>query len=170
MKKLNSFVLLTFIFSLLIACNSDDSSGDSGSKATISVADLDSGVFIEGATKKSGTAPAPTGTLDLQIDELEQKAFQSTGYAIEFTSNDNISGAYVQLKSVDGNIANGYFDVPSSAFNTNNKKSLSKRKKGSLNNTKLSVVGDYEIDVNFNDTILPGEFCYEILFMMLMEI
>lgn len=173
MKKLNIFLIA---ITLLTACtwlssctkDIDPLSGDTAlaneQNATeeykISVSELENNVSIEGATKLTGTAPVPTGTLDFQIASTEQAAFQNNGFTIQFESTGDVAGAYIQLLDVDGNKIDGYFDVPVDAFSSGRLGNINKG--NNILNGKTTSEDEFEIDVNFTSSIPAGQFCYEI--------
>jgi len=131
----------------------------------IPISDIESGIRIAGATKKTGTPPSPNGKLDFQINTNKQEAFQEAGFDITFSSLDNIKGAYVLFQDSDGNKLDKYLEVPVSALDgkkdsENNIKTSKKHRKKSIQNRGLTG-NDFEIDVDF-DNIPAGTFCYEI--------
>ncbi|MGB0523481.1 MAG: hypothetical protein ACPGJS_11010 [Flammeovirgaceae bacterium] len=170
MKTSKLFLLLTMMtfVNLLSSCNEEDvtphernqqlaNEQNALEENPIAVTDLTNHVNIEGATKKSGTAPAPTGTVDFQIETNTQMAFQSVGFLIQFQSTSNVAGAYIQLRDVDGNKANGYFDVPTSAFSSG--RWAQSNKNPFTNRVTNDLLG---IAVSFNNALPPGQFCYDI--------
>ncbi len=130
---------------------------------SITTSELSQGVEIFGASKETGTAPAPTGNLAFQVESNSQEAFQATGFDIEFTTSTEIAGAYVQLKDVDGNNAEGYFDIPATSINANGRRRSVKN--GPIKPSpfgKRKAEGSLSIEVDFSTAVLPGQFCYEI--------
>lgn len=174
MKKTKFLILVTFLFSLTYSCSSDDNKSNPDDDLAqqqnetenrkIPIAEIESGISINGATKISGLPPAPNGVLDLQIATNKHPAFQVYGFNAEFSSTGVIEGAYLLFTDSDGVKAGSYFDVPVSAFA--GKKGNTKNDGNSIVN-KLSVFKsstantDYVVDVDF-DNIGPGSFCYEI--------
>ena len=167
MKKLNSLFALIFVTSLfLFSCSDDDNNNTDTSSSEdreIPVTELTNGITISGAKLKTGTPPSPTGNLDFQISTVEQQAFLNNGFNISFTSTGNITGAYIQFKDVNGNNADGYFDIPSTAFGTDNGGKISgiRGKKSTFSKTKINEE-DLQINVDFEESIAPGKFCYAI--------
>ncbi len=171
MKKSNAFFALTFMATLLfISCGNDDSNnnpsnGDNEEEVSedtvISTDILKAGVVIGDLELTSGTPPAPNSDLDFSISTNEQDAFLDNGFDIDFSSTDEIAGAYIQLQDADGNNVDGYFDIPKEAFdNSITGKLASKKRK---NKNKLSAKSDdtdYGIDVDFEASVPVGRFCY----------
>ncbi|TRX49207.1 hypothetical protein FNH22_27575 [Fulvivirga sp. M361] len=56
-----------------------------------------------------------------------QEGFLTSGFDITFSSTSIIAGAYIQLLDVNGNKADGYFDVTASKFDINGR-----RRKGNI--------------------------------------
>ena len=72
--------------------------------------DLDN-LKIDGATKKSG-APTPNGAISFQLDNPSTSAFLKTGFTIDIKeTSDAFVGAYLQIKSIDGDVAGEYWDI-----------------------------------------------------------
>ena len=155
----------------MLSCNDDDTNDldsemaleqaqNASEDREIPIAELEANIEIPGAIKKTGAAPAPTGTLDFQITTEDQEGFLGSGFDITFSSANVIAGAYIQLLDVNGNKVDGYFDIPASKFDLNGR-----RRSGPLKNSSLGRIkeeGDLLIDVNFEEAIKPGRFCYEI--------
>ncbi|MDB2385147.1 hypothetical protein N9V96_01610 [Polaribacter sp.] len=129
----------------------------------ITLATLSSGVTINGSTKETGIAPAPNSDLDFQLNTSATEAFQSSGFSVEFSSSDNIAGAYILLKDIDGNTADSYFDVTQLYAKNVNKKGTTKSVLGKTK-TNVQAKNDYEneIAIDFGDNVPAGQFCYDI--------
>ncbi len=126
----------------------------------IPVSELDKNVVVVGATKKTGTAPAPTGSVDFKLQGRNNRAQLKSGFNIKLESNDDdIAGAYLQLLDSDKNKVDGYFEVPISAFTSGR---LNGKSKNNLGGLKTKELEENEIDINFGDGLQPGTFCYEI--------
>ncbi len=173
MKKVNLLITLLIVSCIsLSSCSSDDNNNetpdtenpDNTDPSEITAATLTDGVTIDGATLQSGTPPAPNGALDFQISTSKQEAFLTSGFNISFTSTDQIAGAYLQFKDIEGNNANGYYDVPASAFGDSDgiKSSGNSGKKKAKQSTSKNEEENLIIDVDFEDTIPVGSFCYVI--------
>ncbi|TPN87717.1 hypothetical protein [Aquimarina algicola] len=182
MKKVNLLFATIFVAIItLSSCSSDDNTvneGENGNEETgggnpgeediedreIPVSELADGITIQGGEKKSGSAPAPTGDVDFKLGFSEQNAFLTNGFDIDFTSTDpNIKGAYLQVTDVDGNKIDGYFDITDLKANQNGGKAFNQKKKVSA---QAKMEGEdptsYNINVNFDASLQPGKFCYEI--------
>ncbi len=170
MKKLNLFFTsIMFVSVFLFSCSSDDDSpavddGANAEEREIPVAELTSGITIPGAKMETGTPPSPSGALNFVTSTAQKEAFLNNGFNISFTSTGAVAGAYIQFQDVNGNAVPGYFDIPSTAFNNGdgNKTSGIKGKKKTLFTSKMNEEGELEINVDFEETVSPGKFCYAI--------
>ncbi len=128
----------------------------------IPLQELESGLVIEAAVKRTGTPPTPTNNLDFKINTAKQEAFLTNGFNISFSSDDDVTGAYILVQDTEGNASNSYFEVPL----TDNQTLKSKRVKTTHSRkqelSQKRVDDDFTIDIDFNSTIQPGQFCYEI--------
>lgn len=172
MKRLSyTMVCASIIF--FASCSDDDPEVDPNvelansqnltEERAITTAELSQGVTISGASKEAGSAPTPSGNLTFQVQAGSQGAFQSSGFDVEFTTSTEIAGAYIQLKDLDGNNVDGYFDVPATSINANGRKrsdNSGPAKPSPFGRRKAE--GSLAIDVDFAATVLPGQFCYEI--------
>lgn len=119
-------------------------------------------VVIEGATKHDGLPPTPNEAISLDVSNAEKNAVLNEGFNIPLSSDGAITGAYVQFKSDDGTMADSYYDIDITANLSNSGKSgyrnLTKKGLRSL----AAKVDGITLDIDFNSTIEPGTFCYEI--------
>ncbi len=177
MKKLIlSFASLTSL--LFINCSSDDSNSSSPSdgsmlldvaqnpieESPINLQTLEKGITIPDAIVKTGTI-TPTGDISFDIDAKKQSAFLDTGFSVELEVPDNYAGAFIQLKGDNGELSDTYFDISNNqSFGFKNlNKQLSTSLFTSKNTAAKSLEDDtnvIEIDVEFENTIPPGRFCY----------
>lgn len=176
MKIIKLLFLLTLLFSITFSCGNDDGAGtqpdedleqqqNETENRNIPIAEIDNGIIIEGATKITGVPPAPNGSLNFQIDGSKQEAFQLAGFDIDFTTTDNIEGAYIVFKEQGGAASNSYFDVPVSALIAGKSvktKTEGVKKSRKVTSLKALVENNYVLDVDFDQSIGPGDFCYEI--------
>lgn len=171
MKKILLSIVIAAI--TLTSCSSDDSNTpgeniaeiqNATEETAISAATLEEGIVIEGASKETGTAPSPNSTMSFELNTSLTEAFQSTGMNIQFSSDEQVSGAYVQFKDTDGNPTDSYFDIPSNSFNTVDSERSSSSRKSLLKTAARSLEEGFEdqIEINFTSTIPAGEFCYDI--------
>lgn len=175
MKKITrvaSVLAISFCLgsTFLLSCSDDDTPSlgneelaneqNATEENLISVTQLNSGVELVGATKESGTPPAPNSTMDFRINTDKQTAVQRRGFEIKFSSDDAIAGAYVRLKNVDSTPMDGYFKIPSSMFN-NFRVADELSSNGRLVNIQEEYY-DFEIGVRFDESISAGQFCYDI--------
>ncbi|NMH86510.1 hypothetical protein [Flavivirga algicola] len=172
--KITKTLLTLIAFTVLAySCSSDDGNNNGNEQladeqnqleeAPVPVENLNSDISIEGATKNQGTPPAPNSSLNLEISSDKAEAFQSSGFNLKFSSTEtNIAGAYLLFKDADNNTASDYFDIPVSSFKTNKsggtKENQSSKKNPLFKNNNL-IDGEYEIDVDFDNTFPPGKFC-----------
>lgn len=129
------------------------------SKITLDV--LKANIKIEGSEVKSGTPPTPNQKVEFELENTSQQAFQSTGFEIEIDSESGLSGAYVQLKDSEGNVADEYYDVTLDNEIVFFKESRLKTKEKLASKTAEDENTQF-IDVQFEEELQPGEFCYVI--------
>lgn len=120
--------------------------------------DVSENIIINNGTIVPGDAPTPTGTLPFTMDQTTQSGFQKNGFDITFDAPTNYAGAYIQVQSTDGTMANEYWNVTG----PRRSKVINNEKRKGFFNKKLSKVNDQqiEIDVDFEDTVPAGTFCY----------
>ncbi|WP_103864384.1 hypothetical protein [Aquimarina sp. I32.4] len=170
MKKLNLFFAGVLLASVcLFSCSSDDDNKDNGAPAgdnvaeerEIPVSELKSGVTIPVGKLESGTPPTPTGTMNFSINTTQQEAYLTKGFNISFSSTDQVAGAYIQFKDVNGTPIEGYYDVQEFITSGGGKSAAIKGRKNAVITSKMNE-GNLEIDVDFAATVAPGRFCYDI--------
>ncbi|UZO80745.1 hypothetical protein NBT05_17630 [Aquimarina sp. ERC-38] len=150
-------------FLTVISCGDDADNVDQDLEnaaledVALEASDVLSNLIIEGAEKKAGSAPAPTGTASFTIATKKQSAFQKNGFDIELQAPENYAGAYLVVKDESG-VASGYFDIPKGA-NFRNKAKTSKKRNFLKSSIQKMDENTIEIDVDFND-VPPGQFCY----------
>lgn len=156
---------------LTTSCSKDDSSSNDDQLdqevALLEETPLDANIIsdnvvINGGTKQQGAPPTPNEAISLDISGTSRTAFLGEGFDVSLSSDASIVGAYLRFKSNDGTVADSFYDVNIDANTITDKsgKALIKRRKktGLL---KAKVDGT-TLDVDFNNTIEPGTFCYEI--------
>ncbi len=90
-------------------------------------------------------------------------ALLGEGFDVSINSNANITGAYLQFKSNDGQVSDSYYDVDLNANSTTSKTTRNLFKSKKLKSSIFSKqVDDATLDVDFNLNIEPGTFCYVI--------
>ena len=173
MKTQFNFITLLFIGVLFFAsCNKKEDSpapspdviesDGSGSEDTkIPVSTLESGITVPGASKEKGMPPSPNSNLDFQLNTSRTQALQNSGLSIEFSSTDNIAGAYLLFKDSDGNPSDSYFDLPASSFD-NSRLSLKEVNKKAIGARLSQADFENEVNVNFTSSVPAGKFCYDI--------
>ena len=179
MRKTNSLLLIAIvaITFLVSSCSKDEGTNSSGQgneqlaneqnateETKIPTSTLETGIEIEGATKETGTPPSPNSDLNFELNTDLTEAFQGSGLRIEFSSTESISGAYIQFKDLDGNVASNYFDVSSSFFYRDNGRLERKAEptKKSLSNARVAQDFNDQIEVDFGSNVPAGQFCYDI--------
>lgn len=169
MKKTYVFALASLMLAA-VSCSDDDSNPgivtvtpDPTEEISLNADDVSGGIIIDNGTQVSGNAPTPTGTLPFSLDETSQSGFQKNGFDITFDAPSNYAGAYIQVQSEDGTAADEYWDV--SIPGRSNVTSNEEKRKGLFSkhiSKQISKQNDQEIniDVDFEDTVSPGTFCY----------
>jgi hypothetical protein len=141
-------------------------SQNSTEKFKIETATLEKGISVENATSKEGNPPQWNDeNFDFNLDKTKTSGFQDTGLRIDFSSSEEITGAYIRFKDSDGNAAKNYFDVQISAEDNSEEdyKTKSSKKSNTLFKAKSTKTEDTQtIEVNFSSDIPAGTFCYEI--------
>ncbi|GAA3516402.1 hypothetical protein GCM10022393_33140 [Aquimarina addita] len=165
MKK-TYLCLAASLFLAVISCGDDDSDGagllsvdtNPTEETVLDPSTISENISIKGGERITGEAPQPTGTLAFTLDNTTQSAFLNNGFDITFDAPDSYAGAYIQIKSNDGTAVADYFDVEGYY----NKSTARKIRKSSKLATKSKKVVDNEVtvDVDFNDNVPPGKFCY----------
>lgn len=182
MKITKFFITLTFALFCFVSCSDDDANDkeetneetveqidaipdpvpdpeEESTAPDIPITTLDAGIQIEGATKITGTPPAPAGTLDFNIQSTDQAGYLDTGFVVNFASTDAVSGAYILLKDENGVKSDSYFNVPLVSGKSNNSKKTDSRRSNAISSKR---VGEQEIEVLFDGNVPTGTFCYEI--------
>ncbi|WP_299313714.1 hypothetical protein [uncultured Aquimarina sp.] len=164
MKK--SYLCAVALLSLVTVSCSDDDSGtgivtvnpDPIEEIALNPDDVSGNIIINNGTIVAGDAPTPTGTLPFTMDQTTQSGFQKNGFDISFGAPTNYAGAYIQLQSSDGTMAAEYWNVTvpgrSNVINNNKRKGLFNKQLSKSNDQQV------EIDVDFEDAVSPGTFCY----------
>lgn len=135
---------------------------------TLTLTEMNANFLIDGAHKRLGNMPEAVGSLSFQTDTKPQTAFLKTGFDIELESNSDISGAYIQLKDVEGNLVECYYEVSASAFSNGREVQLLANQnelffiKGQSIERKTDQDGEYKINVDFAEDMPVGKFCYAI--------
>lgn len=155
--------LAAFALLFVASCGDDDSDApglvnvdpDPTEETALDPSVISGDLIISNGTNITGTPPSPTGNLPFSMSNTTQSAFQKNGFDISFTAPANYAGAYIQLTDPDGGVATDYWDVSGpgrTAITTRERKSLLQGNKSSQDNV--------EIDVDFEDSVPAGTFCY----------
>jgi len=142
------FLIVLCFFFTLHSCSTDidildrdeDTAMDDDSPMDMDTSFSNSDIRVLNSTEISSDLPTPNSTIDFEVNTSLTQAFQSTGFTIEFDTQESFNGAFVQFTDVNGNPTDTYFDVtpteqPSEEFNN-------------------------LIEVEFGPSIPAGEFCY----------
>ncbi|GAA4272138.1 hypothetical protein U6A24_11580 [Aquimarina gracilis] len=165
MKKLNLFLFSSLLLGA-ISCGSDDESPADLTQVdpnpvedmVIDVNTASQGISVNGATRVTGNAPTPNGNISFETSATEQSAFLSNGFDIRLNVPDTYAGAYLQVVE-NGTAASDYLDIPNLAFGASN--ATRTKKHGMFKNTPAKMNdNEVTIDVNFAETLPPGQFCY----------
>jgi len=169
MKQLKP-IILGLLLTVSFACSedsenaaviNDDDAINQLEETVLDEATVLDNLKIDGATKKTG-APSPTGGISFELENISNSAFLNNGFAIDIKeSSDAFVGAYLQVKSVDGNVADGYWDIGNISSKIAPGKKKTQRKTQQSLSSKSKLTGG-SITVNFLDGIKPGKFCYAI--------
>ena len=116
------------------------------------------GISSERGERKDGNPPAANGKINFKLESDKQYGYQEAGVIIEFTQVDDFAGAYIQLKSADGTVDPTYFDIPKRGFKAAPQE---ENRRGSKLGQKEEEQTE-SIELDFDDTIPPGTFCYVI--------
>ena len=125
--------------------------------------DVSTEAVIAGASKVQGNLPTPNGAITLDVTNSTTTAFLGEGFDINFSSDGNPVGAYLQFVSNDGVAASDYFDI-NIAANASGKGSRASGLSfnGNIPSIRARKNADSEIDVDFGVDLPPGQFCYTI--------
>ncbi|CAN1515048.1 hypothetical protein MCETHM1_00912 [Flavobacteriaceae bacterium] len=168
MKIVKFTSILTFIAFLTFSCSKDDTSDNSLNTELanqqnelenkfVTLENLNSGISIEGATKKTATPPQPNSNINLNVSSNTIEGLQKSGFNLSFTSTEtNIAGAYLQFKDANGNFSTSYFDIPLASLKQSKKSNV---KKPLTSNKTVIEKKSYLINVDFTDLIPAGKFC-----------
>jgi len=155
------------LFLVAVSCSNDDTdtafvsvNPDPSEEVALNPDDVSGNIIINNGTLVSGNAPTPTGSLAFSLDETTQSGFQKNGFNIIFDGPTNYGGAYIQVQSADGTMAGNYWNVAS----PNRSNEITNRKRKSILGQLANKSNDQEIeiDVDFEDTVTAGTFCYVI--------
>ncbi len=121
--------------------------------------DVSTEAIIAGASKVQGNLPTPNGAITLDVSNSSTTAFLGEGFDINFNSDGNPVGAYLQY----GVAASDYFDI-NIAANASGKgrKASGLSFNGNIPSSITRKNTDAEIDVDFGVDLPPGQFCYTI--------
>ena len=166
MKLKINYLLFVFVGLLLFSCSSDDETTPNSEETQIEIQKVLDNIIVEGATKNTGAPNAPNQAISFELNKENTSAVMVDGFNIELNSNDNITGAYLQIKGNDGAVADGYYDIDlsqvgyktTSVENNELRTQLLKSKKRARK--KSNFEEDVRIDIDFTPTIEPGTFCY----------
>ena len=129
----------------------------------IEVGTLEDGISIEGATIQNGTI-SPNEETSFSVSKSEQSGFQDVGFEIELNVPENYAGAYLQLLSEDGTPSENYYDIPNATYSSKNLSTNTPSRFFAIKSSSLSaktLEDEVEtIEVDFDNTVPAGSFCY----------
>ncbi|WP_459212649.1 hypothetical protein [Aquimarina rhabdastrellae] len=152
---LTALLLLVIFFQ---SCKKDDSfqefiASDPQEEAILNENTVSDNLVIIESSRISEPLPEPRGTIDFPEIATSQYAYLKHGFTILLPTGD-YSGAYIQVKSLTGNLAPNYHDVPITNRSNVNSSSI----KSSLFTT--TNIDGPNIPVHFKRTMTPGKFCF----------
>ncbi len=167
--KINHLFLSIFIV-LFVSCSSDDTPKQEVLAETVPIVKeiVFENIIVEGATKKTGTPNTPNEIVSFTLNKKNTSAVMIDGFDVEFNSEDDIIGAYLQIKDSEGNLADGFYDIDLSKVGKKSQYVKNKKRTNSFIAVKQSTqkhVSDekgFVVDVDFKEAIEPGIFCYVI--------
>lgn len=153
------FSPLLILISLFISCSNDDSDTSKLDSTDISLDpnELSANVIIEGSSYLETDLPIPNENISFSLNENDDLAIPIEGFDITINSNTPIVGAYIQFSTNDDILANGYFDVNLQLNSFGKLNNLGVKKLSGLSNNQTNT-----LDVDFNEKIKTGSFCYRI--------
>ncbi|MEW4923530.1 hypothetical protein [Algibacter sp. 2305UL17-15] len=153
-KFLSCLLLLT----LFISCSKDDSDINKADPTAVNLDpnELSEKVIIAGSSYIETDLPTPNKQISFNLIDNDDLALPIEGFNITINSENPILGAYIQFSDNNDIKAKGYFDVnlQLNSFGKSNSPQV-KKLKGLNNQTNI-------FDVDFNDNIKTGVFCYYI--------
>ncbi len=167
MKK--TYLCFLAAVSLAIVSCGDDDSNDNGlitvnpdptEEIALDPSNVSENIIIANGTKVEGDAPAPNGDLSFSLTETNQSAFQKSGFEITFNAPANYAGSYIQVVSSNGTKASSYWDVSGFGKTKSSQQKSKRNKKRAITTTAKQLEDEVEIDVDFENTITAGTFCY----------
>jgi len=168
--KINRLFFFVCASLLLASCSSDDTPSGGNDAEIIEARAIEGktvldNLVVEGATKETGAPQTPNEAISFTLNKENTSALMADGFDIEFSSPNSVSGIFLQIKDTEGNIADGYYDIPvtqsivkNAGIHKSNRRSFLRAQKNEVH-TK-TVDDDTSIDVDFTSIIEPGTFCY----------
>lgn len=134
--------------------DNDTPDEDTSSTASNTITD---NIIITGSAKIMGVPPTPNGAISLDLSSVTKTGLPEEGFDIDFSSEVDVVGAYIQFKATDAAISDSYFDVDllknAEAPDTDSK---SKRR------MSAKMPSDNAINIDFTPQLQTGNFCYVI--------
>ncbi len=146
MKKINLLFSILFLALYISSCGNDDDTGngpetvevDPTEETILDPSSVSQNITISNAERKDGNPPTPTGNIAFTYANPPASAFVDSENLLTFSVPDNFTGAYIQIRSTNGNAAPEYFDV-----------------------TNVDTYDNIaEIGVQINENQTAGQFCY----------
>ncbi len=136
---------------------------------------LDQNKFTDNVKVANGNvfqgAIIPNSTMSFKVENSENLiAVVDNGFKLDLSVPDNIIGALVQFKNVDGDLADSYIQID--RFFTNSSKSLRKSKNSKSNygirkDLRSNVfsknnTSQFSFEIDFNEEITAGQICFNV--------
>ena len=116
-------------------------------------------IIIDGSDKITGAPPTPNGAISLDLSSVTKTGLPEEGFNIDFSSETDVVGAYIQFKATDATVADSYFDVDLLANAESSKSGLKTKSKKRIASKPPS---ENSINIDFTPQLQTGSFCYVI--------
>jgi len=181
MKRISFFLFLL----LLIGCSSDDTTteepmnddvaqddthndntdnptDDSNTDTTQSQnsQEVFDGLIIEGGSKVAGAPPTPNEAISLELAEGNVLGAPGEGFLLPLITDGTAIGAYLQITTDNGGTADGYYDIDLANNAQDDKTGNIKLSHGLFQSRSAKTEEDLVLDVDWGDSVQPGEFCF----------
>jgi len=168
MKKINLLLGIAITAGVISCSKDDDSAGglvnvdpNPVEDTVLDVNAVSQGITVNGAIKNSGAAPAPSGDITFTPNSTNQSAFLNNGFDIRLTVPDNYAGSYLVVVQENNTQAGEYIDIPASAGRSTTANSANAKKNSIIGKASRKLMdNEIEIDVDFDEAVTPGKFCY----------
>jgi hypothetical protein len=182
MKRISFFLFLL----LLIGCSSDDTPTEKPTEDDIAQDDgnddatddpndgtdpsddttdqssqeIFDGLIVEGGSKQPDMPPTPNEAISLELPEGNLLGAPGEGFSVPLITEDSAIGAYLQITTNNGGVADGYYDIDLTSNTQSDKSRIKNLPKHLFPKGASKMEEDLVLDVDWNDTVQPGEFCF----------